>query len=115
MARLLEVYVSDESPISYRAHGALVAENICREIMYQLCHALASLHALGITHRDLKPEASTIPISPMITATVHPEYSPTRRPHERRYSLHQSGRLWIGSVPRGDEGLIPLLILFLST
>ncbi|KAJ7876807.1 kinase-like domain-containing protein, partial [Mycena leptocephala] len=33
-------------------------ENICREIMYQLCHALASLHALGITHRDLKPEAT---------------------------------------------------------
>ncbi|KAJ6448125.1 kinase-like domain-containing protein [Mycena sanguinolenta] len=31
-------------------------ENICREIMYQLCHAMAFLHALGITHRDLKPE-----------------------------------------------------------
>ncbi|KAF7370659.1 hypothetical protein MSAN_00698900 [Mycena sanguinolenta] len=31
-------------------------ENICREIMYQLCHAMAFLHALGIMHRDLKPE-----------------------------------------------------------
>ncbi|KAJ7252733.1 kinase-like domain-containing protein [Mycena haematopus] len=31
-------------------------ENICREIMYQLCHAMAFLHAQGITHRDLKPE-----------------------------------------------------------
>ncbi|KAJ7720572.1 kinase-like domain-containing protein [Mycena maculata] len=31
-------------------------ENLCREIMYQLCHAMAYCHALGITHRDLKPE-----------------------------------------------------------
>ncbi|KAJ7224332.1 kinase-like domain-containing protein [Mycena pura] len=31
-------------------------QNICREIMYQLCHALAHIHAIGITHRDLKPE-----------------------------------------------------------
>ncbi|KAJ7180602.1 kinase-like domain-containing protein [Mycena filopes] len=31
-------------------------ENVCREIMYQLCHAVAFLHAQGITHRDLKPE-----------------------------------------------------------
>ncbi|KAF8216425.1 kinase-like domain-containing protein [Mycena galopus ATCC 62051] len=31
-------------------------ENICREITYQLCHAMAFLHAQGITHRDLKPE-----------------------------------------------------------
>ncbi|KAJ7334068.1 kinase-like domain-containing protein [Mycena albidolilacea] len=33
-----------------------IPENICREIMYQLCHAMACLHAQGITHRDLKPE-----------------------------------------------------------
>ncbi|KAJ7760493.1 kinase-like domain-containing protein [Mycena metata] len=31
-------------------------EDLCREIMYQLCHAVAFLHAQGITHRDLKPE-----------------------------------------------------------
>ncbi|KAJ6591644.1 kinase-like domain-containing protein [Mycena vulgaris] len=31
-------------------------ERICREIMYQLCHAMSHMHALGITHRDLKPE-----------------------------------------------------------
>ncbi|KAK7030674.1 kinase-like domain-containing protein [Favolaschia claudopus] len=33
-----------------------IPEHICREIMYQLCHAMAFLHAQGITHRDLKPE-----------------------------------------------------------
>ncbi|KAF7356655.1 hypothetical protein MVEN_01000000 [Mycena venus] len=33
-----------------------IPENICREILYQLCHAMAFLHAQGITHRDLKPE-----------------------------------------------------------
>ncbi|KAJ6581427.1 kinase-like domain-containing protein [Mycena capillaripes] len=33
-----------------------IPENICREIMYQLCHAMAHLHLNGITHRDLKPE-----------------------------------------------------------
>ncbi|KAJ7504457.1 kinase-like domain-containing protein [Mycena galericulata] len=33
-----------------------IPENICREIMYQLCHAMAYVHCIGITHRDLKPE-----------------------------------------------------------
>ncbi|KAJ7077826.1 kinase-like domain-containing protein [Mycena belliarum] len=31
-------------------------EEICREIMYQLCHAMGHMHKLGVTHRDLKPE-----------------------------------------------------------
>ncbi|KAJ7623272.1 kinase-like domain-containing protein [Roridomyces roridus] len=37
------------------ARGGL-ATNIARDIMFQLCHAMAHCHALGITHRDLKPE-----------------------------------------------------------
>ncbi|KAJ7066658.1 kinase-like domain-containing protein [Mycena amicta] len=36
--------------------GRGIPQDICRDIMYQLCHALAHLHMLGITHRDLKPE-----------------------------------------------------------
>nr|GAT46708.1 predicted protein [Mycena chlorophos] len=33
-----------------------IPQDICRDIMYQLCHALAHIHSLGIVHRDIKPE-----------------------------------------------------------
>ncbi|KAJ7634066.1 kinase-like domain-containing protein [Mycena polygramma] len=47
-----KLWPNDPAPPEKRG----IPEEICREIMYQLCHAMAHLHAHGITHRDLKPE-----------------------------------------------------------
>ncbi|KAJ6493609.1 kinase-like domain-containing protein [Mycena vitilis] len=46
------LWPADPAPPAARG----IPEKICRDIMYQLCHAMAHLHAHGITHRDLKPE-----------------------------------------------------------
>ena len=37
-------------------------ETYGRYITYQLCEALAYIHAQGVAHRDLKPEASDSPL-----------------------------------------------------
>jgi hypothetical protein len=70
-----------------------LAEIACRDIMYQLCQAMAYVHSLGIVHCNLKPEVRVRGLllrpcqSPLLS-----EYPP----HWRRNPLHQSCWLRIG-------------------
>ncbi|KAF7308738.1 hypothetical protein MKEN_01072900 [Mycena kentingensis (nom. inval.)] len=36
--------------------GRGLPQEICQEIVYQMCHALGFMHAIGIVHRDIKPD-----------------------------------------------------------
>ncbi len=52
----VEEYIHGQSLASLRQSGQYLTEHNARQIMLALSQGLAQLHALGIIHRDIKPE-----------------------------------------------------------
>lgn len=52
---VMELLVGDDLAATLRARGALSAGEV-KVIFDQLCHGLAAAHAVGVVHRDIKPQ-----------------------------------------------------------